>query len=603
MSSNLSPILRLTLPPFDTAPWDQVMNNNLLIIDGAVGKFFNQANFIGVWKNSTAFIVGQVVFDSTDSSEWTCNVSHTSAATGTFAADRAAHPTFWTIAANSAQSFAAAAAQSASQAAGSATAAAASLKSFQGQYYGASATDPTVDPTGAAPTDGDLYFHSVAPIGMRVRSGTAWIAVASGVPEAPLDTNAWGRSNGTWVTVLSTNGGRVNNTGGTNAVPGTLVIGPATVPAGSAPGLLFADELEAFNHTINLTHDGAGVFHQVVAGSTPFRIHPTAANTVAFAVAPTGTAGSVAALVDAMTINNLGNFTILGTATKPGGGTWIAPSDSRIKNVIGPYTVGLAELDEMIPQHYTYKGNDNLVNDDGSMGPPANTDTTTVHIGLIGQDCEGYMPELVTQYSAYIDGVLETDVRQVNATAVTMALVNAVKTLLSMINGLSTVPVPFTMGTDTNGFRVDATAGGYVWLSTADGNPSQGIYLKTSPTNGSVNATGQLAIETGNVLAGSAAVTGTVYVGSGANAGTGDSGDVFFYSGDTTAGSSGNIYILPGAAVGAGKKAGDITVDVSGSNSGGAAPGRVFLKGLPGVDPHVVDQLWLDGDVLKVSLG
>jgi hypothetical protein len=49
-----------------------------------------------LWANNTAYTVGTKRTDATDGSMWNCAVAHTSAAAGTFAADRAAHPTFWT---------------------------------------------------------------------------------------------------------------------------------------------------------------------------------------------------------------------------------------------------------------------------------------------------------------------------------------------------------------------------------------------------------------------------------------------------------------------------------------------------------------------------
>ena len=47
------------------------------------------------WANSHAYAVNDRAMD-TDRSYWKCATAHTSAAAGTFAADRAAHPTFWT---------------------------------------------------------------------------------------------------------------------------------------------------------------------------------------------------------------------------------------------------------------------------------------------------------------------------------------------------------------------------------------------------------------------------------------------------------------------------------------------------------------------------
>src|SRR5262245_9001102 len=48
------------------------------------------------WANGTAYTVGTKVTDPVDTTSWNCAVAHTSAAAGTFAADRAAHPTYWT---------------------------------------------------------------------------------------------------------------------------------------------------------------------------------------------------------------------------------------------------------------------------------------------------------------------------------------------------------------------------------------------------------------------------------------------------------------------------------------------------------------------------
>jgi len=50
---------------------------------------------IAAWVNNTAYAIGALAKDTTDSSYWRCLVAHTSAAAGTFAADRTAHPTFW----------------------------------------------------------------------------------------------------------------------------------------------------------------------------------------------------------------------------------------------------------------------------------------------------------------------------------------------------------------------------------------------------------------------------------------------------------------------------------------------------------------------------
>jgi hypothetical protein len=58
------------------------------------------------WANSTSYVANQIIRDPLASnSYWKCMVSHTSAPTGTFAADRAANPTFWLPASAPASSY------------------------------------------------------------------------------------------------------------------------------------------------------------------------------------------------------------------------------------------------------------------------------------------------------------------------------------------------------------------------------------------------------------------------------------------------------------------------------------------------------------------
>lgn len=50
---------------------------------------------IGDWAQSTGYVQDDVVRDSDDGTYWKCLVDHTSAASGTFADDRTANPTYW----------------------------------------------------------------------------------------------------------------------------------------------------------------------------------------------------------------------------------------------------------------------------------------------------------------------------------------------------------------------------------------------------------------------------------------------------------------------------------------------------------------------------
>ena len=51
----------------------------------------------GIWANSTQYIIGDRVVDDTDNTIWLCAVNHTSAASGTFAAERTANPSYWIV--------------------------------------------------------------------------------------------------------------------------------------------------------------------------------------------------------------------------------------------------------------------------------------------------------------------------------------------------------------------------------------------------------------------------------------------------------------------------------------------------------------------------
>jgi hypothetical protein len=78
-----------------------------------------------------------------------------------------------------------------------------------------------------------------------------------------------------------------------------------------------------------------------------------------------------------------GNLTILGgTATKPGGGSWVAPSDPALKSDIASYNSGLAELLQLEPIQYSYTG---------KAGLP----TDGVFYGLDAEATRPVMPELV----------------------------------------------------------------------------------------------------------------------------------------------------------------------------------------------------------------
>jgi len=148
-----------------------------------------------------------------------------------------------------------------------------------------------------------------------------------------------------------------------------------------------------------------------------------------------------------------------GQAYKPGGGAWADSSDARIKTVTGEYEAGLHELLMLTPKKFVYKGNDtqtapaHYVNP-LETNPVPRTDPVVVpyensphshaaktskeYIGLVAQDAEPIMPELVTRTPGFIDGQAVNDLRVLDPNALTYALINAVKELSARVVALET---------------------------------------------------------------------------------------------------------------------------------------------------------------------
>jgi hypothetical protein len=130
-----------------------------------------------------------------------------------------------------------------------------------------------------------------------------------------------------------------------------------------------------------------------------------------------------------------GNFTYVGTgatAYKPGGGSWTATSDARIKTVTGDYVSGLTEITALSPVRFVYKGNDT----DTADGASPHAGVVTEFVGLVAQEAEAVMPELVTRRAGFINRVPVNDLRSLDPSALVFALVNAVRELADRVAAL-----------------------------------------------------------------------------------------------------------------------------------------------------------------------
>ena len=119
------------------------------------------------------------------------------------------------------------------------------------------------------------------------------------------------------------------------------------------------------------------------------------------------------------------NYSIVAAqdAAKPGGGAWTATSDSRVKENVKPYTKGLTEILLVNPVNYEYNG-------------LAGTTKGKEFTGVIAQEIKDIFPETVNTYKAKLNEEDEekTELYNFESTALTFALINAVKELKAEID-------------------------------------------------------------------------------------------------------------------------------------------------------------------------
>ena len=120
----------------------------------------------------------------------------------------------------------------------------------------------------------------------------------------------------------------------------------------------------------------------------------------------------------------------MATNYKAGGGPWDVASDQRIKPLREITKLGLAEILQLNPIRYRYRGNDSL----GKHLRTMHSDTIKEYVGFAAQDVEAIFPEMVSSVPGMIDGEPVMDLRTMNLGSLPMALVNAVKELYGLID-------------------------------------------------------------------------------------------------------------------------------------------------------------------------
>lgn len=98
MTDTITPNAKLAVIEPTRRNWASAMNRNMELLDAIIGAYFVVGSLQGVWENSTVYGVGDSIVDPATSAVWQCQVAHTSSSIPTtFAEDRAAYSTYWTI--------------------------------------------------------------------------------------------------------------------------------------------------------------------------------------------------------------------------------------------------------------------------------------------------------------------------------------------------------------------------------------------------------------------------------------------------------------------------------------------------------------------------
>ena len=90
-----TPFAKLNIINYDQVGWDDPLSENFYVIDALIQQFSEYHQIRGLWKNATLYQLNDTVVDVSNGALWKCAVSHTSSSTGSFLADRTAHPTYW----------------------------------------------------------------------------------------------------------------------------------------------------------------------------------------------------------------------------------------------------------------------------------------------------------------------------------------------------------------------------------------------------------------------------------------------------------------------------------------------------------------------------
>jgi Chaperone of endosialidase len=273
-----------------------------------------------------------------------------------------------------------------------------------------------------------------APVSIKTADGS--LSIASTVASSSPSTGALTVGGGAGISGAANIGGGINATGAGG--PGPIIT--SIDSRGSGATLSIAANFNGLGQPGLYT---TGAFPMQFGINSLMKMQLTAAGDLQVLNGTASSSPTTGALTVAGGVGVSGNIYCGGGGFKPSGGPWADSSDARIKSVVGDYEHGLAEVLQLTPKRYTYKGNDTVEPTTASKFPYEDSPHYSVaiagteYIGLIAQEIETVMPEMVTLASGYIDGKNKIhDIRRLDTGALIYALVNAVKELNARVQAL-----------------------------------------------------------------------------------------------------------------------------------------------------------------------
>lgn len=191
-------------------------------------------------------------------------------------------------------------------------------------------------------------------------------------------------------TLSAPNSGAVHSVGGSLSVAGEVITGTATMQSGIftfSPNYYWG--LSAVDGTLYYVANGTPAVQIGIAGT--FRIYNSA-------------------------------------AYKPGGGSWVDPSDARIKEVTGDYARGLDDLLKLSPKRFRYLANNDMTKNA----------TEREFVGFVAQEVEQAWPSMVEKGDGEVDGKKVSDLRFIDTNELTYATLNAIRELNERLARLET---------------------------------------------------------------------------------------------------------------------------------------------------------------------